>query len=390
MRYFVKLLLFLCVATVLGSAMARAEDHRVLKLGVLCPLSGNAAASGRDIQNGVDTAVDLFIEQGGVPGFRRIQVLVEDSACNARQAVAGAIHLVRDGVAAVVGAYCSSATIPASEVLDAHMIPMVTPSSTNPQVTARGLHYMFRMCGADPDQADAATRFITLGLKAKSLFIIDDNTLYSRTLADLVERKTSQNGVRVLGRKHVATGQAEFSEVLEKVRTARPEVLYVSLQDSESGIRLFRQLHDLGLKDLEMKILSQDAVFHPDIIAKAPQAVQNVFFTFGFTDTQTAMYKQFIMRHTELYGDPGAYAASAFDSAWAILTAVKNAETTRSQALRSALLKLDTPGASKQIRFQENGDSTSNFIVYQVQAERFQPYYNPQTISFFSPSPPAQ
>ncbi len=349
---------------------------KTLTIGTLSPITGPYAADGNDIANGAQTAVMLFKEAGGIPGYDDIKVVSEDSACDPRQAVAAANKLLSMEVAAVVGAYCSSATIPSSEVLDEGPIPMITPASTNPQVTTRGLEHMYRMCGIDAHQSKAAVNFMKNVLKAKTVFILDDKTTYSQHLAEYVAEAAEKEGIEVVAHDHVNEGDMDFSAVLTKIKAAKPDVFYMSLQNSSSGIRMIKQVRQLGIQSA---ILSQDAVYHPNFIKEAYDAAQGVYFTFGFTDKTTENYKKFISKYNAEFGEPGAYSAYAFDSAYAILTAIKKAGSTEPGAIRKEMMALDMAGASKHIKFMENGDSGSNYIIYEAKGDEFVPYYNPET-----------
>lgn len=365
-------------ALLLVSAPALAKT---LTIGTLSPLTGPYAADGNDIANGTKAAVALFEAEGGIPGYDKIVVVSEDSACDPRQAVAGANKLLSQEVSAVVGAYCSSATIPASEVLNEGPIPMITPASTNPQVTLRGLQYMFRMCGIDEHQSQAAVNFMANVLKAKTVFILDDKTTYSQHLAEYVAEEAKAKGIEVVAHDHVNEGDMDFSAVLTKVKQANPDVFYMSLQNSSSGIRMIKQLRQLGLQS---KILSQDAVYHPNFIKEAHDDAQGVYFTFGWVDKASDTYKKFIDQYKKMVGEPGAYSAYAFDSAWAVLTAIKNAGgSTTPDDIRAELMKLEMAGASKHIKFMENGDSGSNYIIYEVKGDDFVPYFDPGTGTMF-------
>jgi len=162
------------VVFLMGTASAK-----TLKIGSMSPLTGPYAADGNDIKNGVLTAIEIIQEAGGIPGYDKIELFPQDTACDPKQAVAAANKLINLEVVGVIGAYCSSSTIPSSEALSEEDIPMITPASTNEKVTERGLAYMFRMCGRDDDQAIIAGKFIKDQLKAKSIFIVDDKTTYS-------------------------------------------------------------------------------------------------------------------------------------------------------------------------------------------------------------------
>lgn len=359
---------------------AGAVQAAPLKIGVLAPISGSSAADGNDIVKGVKTAVEVIKAEGGVPGYDGIEVEVQDDACDPRQAVAGANKLANSKVAGVVGAYCSSATIPASEVLNEEKITMITPASTNPKVTERGFKYMYRMCGLDSQQAIAAVKFMKDQLKAKSVFILDDKTTYSQGLANYVADEAKKAGLNIAAVEHVNEGDMDFSAVLTKLKDSNADVFYMSLQNSSAGIRMIKQLRQMGIK---AAVLSQDAVYHPNFIKEAPEQSQGVFFTFGYADKNSPVYKKFLEKYTAMHGEPGAYSAYSFDSAYALLTAIKAAKSTDADKIRAELMKMNLPGASKVIKFQENGDSGSNYVIYKVTGDVFKEYYNPETNKLF-------
>lgn len=351
-----------------------------LKIGVLAPISGSSAADGNDIVKGVKTAVEVFKAEGGVPGFSDIVVEVQDGACDPRQAVAAANKLANMKVAGVIGEYCSSATIPASEVLNEEKIIMITPASTNPLVTQRGFKYMFRMCGLDVHQSDAAVKFMTQVLKAKTVFVVDDKTTYSQHLAEYVADKAKTSGMQVLAADHVNEGDMDYSALLDKVKQANPDVFYMSLQNYSAGIRMIKQMRQKGIK---AAVLSQDAVYHPNFIKEAPEDAQGVYFTFGYADKNAPVYKKFLEKYKAAHGEPGAYSAYAFDSAYSLLAAIKAAGSTDPDKVRAELMKLNQTGASKTIRFAENGDSGSNYVIFKVTGDAFKEYWNPETGKMF-------
>ena len=371
----------LAAAMVLTMALASQATAKTLKIGTLSPITGPYAADGNDIKNGAIIAAEIFQQKGLLKGFDKIEVVSEDSACDPRQAVAAANKLLSQEVAFVDGAYCSSATIPSSEVLDEGPIPMITPASTNPDVTLRGLEYMWRMCGIDAHQSKSAVEFMQKVLKAKTVFIIDDKTTYSQHLAEYVGEAAKAAGIKVLAHDHVNEGDMDFSAVLTKVKQANPDVFYMSLQNSAAGIPFIKQLRQSGVK---AEILSQDAVYHPQFIEKAHDAAQGVYFTFGFIDDTTDMYKTFLKAYSDkVGGKPGGYAFYSFDATWAMLTAVSNAGSADPEKIRAEMMKLDIPGVTKRMKFEKNGDSGSNYIIQVVKGDKFENYWDPTTEKFF-------
>jgi branched-chain amino acid transport system substrate-binding protein len=374
-----RILTVLSVVLVLCLALAVSAPAKTLKIGSMSPLTGPYAADGNDIANGVRAAIAMIEKEGGIPGYDKIELYPQDTACDPRQAVAAANKLLNIGVAGVVGAYCSSATIPASEVLDEESIPMLTPASTNEKVTERGLAYMYRVCGRDDDQSKAAVKFMTAQIKAKSVFIVDDKTTYSQGLADSVEKLCGPADIKVIAHDHINQGDKDFSAVLTKVKQADPDVFYMSLQNSSTGALMLIQARRMGLK---CTILAQDAVYHPQLIGIAKDAAEGAYLTFGFKDKTTDAYKKFMSVYAQ-YGDPGAYSEYSYDGAYALLQAIKKAGSTDPDKIKEQLSTIEFAGASKIIKFAPNGDSGSNYVIQVVKDGQFVNYWNPATGEFY-------
>lgn len=355
--------------------MAATAQAATLKIGSLSPLTGSYAADGNDIANGTRAAIAAIQKEGGIPGYDKIELFAEDDACDPRQAVAAANKLVNEKVVGVIGAYCSSATIPASEALAEADIPMLTPASTSEKVTERGLPYMFRVCGRDDDQSIAAMKFMKDVLQAKTVFIVDDKTTYSQGLADNVEKLAAKEGIKVIEHDHVNQGDKDFSAVLTKIKNANPDVFYMSLQNSASGALMLIQAKRAGVT---AAIIGQDAVYHPQLMEIAKDAAEGMYLTFGYIDDTTPAYKKFQAAY-EQFGKPGAYSAYSYDAAYSLLSAIKAAKSTDPAKIKAELLKMDMDGASKKIKFQANGESGSNYIIRVVKDGKFVNYWDPQT-----------
>jgi branched-chain amino acid transport system substrate-binding protein len=355
--------------------MAGTAVAKTLAIGSMSPLTGSYAADGNDIANGARAAIAAIEKEGGIPGYDKIELFAEDTACDPRQAVAAANKLVNEKVVGVIGAYCSSATIPASETLSEANIPMLTPGSTSEKVTERGLPYMFRVCGRDDDQSIAAMKFIKDVLAAKTIFLVDDKTTYSQGLADNVEKLAVKEGVKVIDHDHVNQGDKDFSAVLTKVKDAKPDVLYISLQNSASGALMLIQAKRAGIA---ATIIGQDAVYHPQLMEIAKDAAEGMYLTFGFIDDTTPSYKKFMAAY-EKFGKPGAYSAYSYDAAYSLLTAIKAAGSTDPAKIKAELLKMNMDGASKKIKFAANGESGSNYVIRVVKDGQFKNYWDPLT-----------
>ena len=155
-----------------------------VKIGVAGPFTGPNATYGAQYWKGASQAVADINAAGGIKG-EKIVLVQGDDACEPKQAVAVANRLVDEAkVSAVVGHFCSSSTMPASEVYDEAGILTITPGSTNPQITERGMKDLFRMCGRDDQQGAIAANYMLDVLKAKKIAVIHDKDTYGQGLAD--------------------------------------------------------------------------------------------------------------------------------------------------------------------------------------------------------------
>jgi branched-chain amino acid transport system substrate-binding protein len=360
-KLFVALVFSLMVVPFLmGTAIAK-----TLRIGSMSPLTGPYASDGTDIKNGVLTAIHVWEKNGGIPGYDKIELLAQDTACDPKQAVAAANKLINLDVVGVIGAYCSSSTIPSSVTLSEADIPMLTPASTNQAVTDRGLPYMFRLCGRDDQQAPSA---------AKTVFIVDDKTTYSQGLADGVEKSCKELGIKVVAHDHVNQGDKDFSAVLTRAKQFNADVLYMSLQGYSPAALMTLQAKRLGLKS---QIVTNDAVFQPRYMDVAKEAAEGVYLTYGYVDTHTPEYKAFEKIYVPKYGSIAAYATYAYDAADVLFRAIKESGSTDPAKIKAAIMKMNFDGVAKHIEFNSKGDSGSSYIAYKVEHGKFVPFWSP-------------
>src|SRR5919206_2920491 len=131
----------------LGAAIVFAGTAQAqIKMGVAGPLTGPNAAFGAQLKNGTDQAVADINAAGGIMG-QKITVGYGDDVSDPKQGVSVANKFAGDGVKFVVGHFNSGVSIPASEVYAENGMVQITPASTNPQFTERGLWNTFRTCG---------------------------------------------------------------------------------------------------------------------------------------------------------------------------------------------------------------------------------------------------
>ena len=359
--FYKKGFLALAVATALGvSAFAQAD----IKIGVAGPMTGANAAFGEQYMKGAQAAADAVNAAGGVNG-EKIVLVKGDDACEPKQAVTVAKDLTNQKVAGVVGHFCSSSTIPASEIYDEAGIIAITPGSTNPAVTERGLSAMFRMCGRDDQQGIVAGDYIVDVLKGKKVVVLHDKDTYGQGLADATKAQLEKRGVKPVLYEGLTRGEKDFSTIVTKIRGAGADVVYFGGLHPEAG-PLVRQLREQGLKDV--KFMSDDGIVTDELVTTAggPQFVDGVLMTFGadprlLPDSKTVV-DEFRKKGTE----PEGYTLYAYASVQTLAAAFNGAKSNSGEKAAEWLKKNPVKTVMGEKTWDAKGDlKVSDYVVYE-------------------------
>lgn len=254
------------IGTVFASSLLAFTAHaEVVKIGVAGPFTGANAAFGDQLWIGATEAAAMINASGGING-KQIELIQADDACEPKQAVAVANRLVdQDKVAAVVGHFCSSSTIPASEIYDeADLLSMAT-GSTNPEVTERGLPTVTRICGRDDQQAAVIGKFIGEELKAKRIAVIHDKDTYGRGVADATRNEAEQYGVETVLYDGVTRGERDYNALVTRIRAADVDAVFFGGLYAEAGT-LVRQIREQGIT---VPYVSVDGIVDPAFVTAA-------------------------------------------------------------------------------------------------------------------------
>lgn len=149
-----KKMLLTGIALGLGLAFSGAANAQI-KLGLGGPFTGSSASFGTQFKNGAEQAIEDINAAGGIMG-QKVQIVMGDDVSDPKQGVSVANKFASEGVKMVVGHFNSGVSIPASEVYQEAGIVQITPASTNPRFTERGMWNTFRTCGRDDQQGAVA------------------------------------------------------------------------------------------------------------------------------------------------------------------------------------------------------------------------------------------
>lgn len=364
--FYQKGFLALAVATAMGVASYAQAD---VKIGVAGPMTGANASFGEQYMKGAQAAADAVNAAGGVNG-EKIVLVAGDDACEPKQAVAVANRLVdQDKVVGVVGHFCSSNTIPASEVYADAGVLAITPGSTNPQVTERGLKTIFRMCGRDDQQGIVAGDYIVDMLKAKKVAVINDKDTYGKGLADATAAQLKKRGVTPVLEEGLTRGEKDFSALVTKIRSTGAEVVFFGGLHPEAG-PLVRQMREQGLKDV--KFVSDDGIVTDELVTTAggAQYVDGVYMTFGADPRLLPDSKAVVDQFRKSGYEPEGYTLYAYASLQAIAAGLNGVKENNGEKAAEWLKANPVKTVMGEKTWDSKGDlKVSDYVMYQWGAD---------------------
>src|SRR5881398_569929 len=202
-----------------GGGNAASAGGGDILVGEFGSLTGPQATFGQSTHNGIMMAVDEVNAAGGING-RKIKVLTEDDQSKQEEAANAVTKLIsQNGVLAVLGEVASSNSLAAAPICQSNKVPMISPSSTNPEVTKKG-DYVFRMCFTDDYQGHSMADYVAKQAGVKTAAILTDvKSDYSQGLGHFFEERFTQLGGKIVARASYAKGDSDFRAQLTSVKT---------------------------------------------------------------------------------------------------------------------------------------------------------------------------
>ncbi|QBR71772.1 branched chain amino acid ABC transporter substrate-binding protein [Beijerinckiaceae bacterium] len=264
---------FVALAYTIGMGCVPAA-HAQIRVGVGGPITGPDATFGGQLSRGVEQAVEDINESGGVLGQQLI-LSIGDDAADPKQGVSVANKFVGEEVSLVVGHFNSSVTMPTSTIYAENNILNITPGSTNPLITERGLETVFRTCGRDDQQGIVAAGFLA-SRKPKAIAIIHDKSTYGKGLADETRKNLDAMGIKVALYEGLNKGEKDYSAIVSKIKESQADIVYWGGVHTEAGL-LVRQMRDQGVDTVMM---AGDGIASDEFAAIGGPGVEGTFMTF--------------------------------------------------------------------------------------------------------------
>ena len=357
------LLAWLTLACCFAAPFARADSAKPAEpilIAAIFAETGIAAPHNKPVIDMTRFAVNIVNAGGGLLA-RPLRLVLLDNASTPIGSTLAARKAVEMQATAVIGAHWSSHSLAMAPILDQAHIPMITPASTNPAVTA-GHPYVFRACFIDSFQGKAMADFARTSLGARTAAVLSNiDEQYSVTLAQFFKEAFHLKGGEVTYEAGYRGNATDFSGIIKQLQGNEVDIIYLPGYARDSGL-FIKQARKAGLKaiflggdawdDIDRYAGSamvgsyQSAAWHPQVPFKESLALQQ--------------------RYWEAFGKPLENSTSplAYDAVMILAEAIRVANSTDRTKIRDALADIQGfQGATGTITLDGQGDPAGKEII---------------------------
>ncbi|MBX6327679.1 MAG: ABC transporter substrate-binding protein [Pseudolabrys sp.] len=341
-----------------GARPAGAAD--AVKIGIIWPLTGNAAAAGQASKAAAEVAADIvnnahpelgdlpLAKTAGLPnlGGAKLELVFADHQGNPSLAQQLATRLItQDKVNVLMGAYQSSCSFTATAVAERYGVPFMVGESAALNITGRGFKWVFRGTPIASDYARTYMRFFAdmkqQGKKIDSIAIVNENTDYGTSVADAIAEEAKKANIPVAIRIPYSASSTDVSAQVLQLKEKRPDVV-IFISYTADSILYMKTLKNLDYKP--PMIIGDDTGFSdPSFIPAVADIAQGVMnrSAWAIGKPGSVTYKINEMYKAKTGRDLDDTSARNMQSFFALADAINRAGSTDPEKIRVALTETD-------------------------------------------------
>ncbi len=220
------------------------EEKGPFRIGVMESVTGAGETYGTVAVQSKQLAVEEINAAGGING-RMLELIVEDSKCNAQDSITAYNKLTDvDGVKIILGTSCSGAMLGAAPLAEKEGVVMFSGLATNPDIAEAG-DYIFRTSLSDAT-VGVDTGNVLWADGIRNLATINESTDYAEGVRRTTTAQFEKLGGQIVGAESYPSDTTDFRTQLSKLLNANPDALHIAAQAEASGGTIIKQVRELG------------------------------------------------------------------------------------------------------------------------------------------------
>jgi len=359
--WLVVLILIVGGLIVYGSKGVGKAAKESIKIGVMLPLTGDAASYGEPARNIYTLAAEEINAGGGISG-RQIELIIEDSKCNGKDATSAAQKLINvDKVQVIIGGFCSSESIAATPIAAEAKVALFSAGSSSPDLTDIS-PYFFRNYPSDASQgrvlAEAAA---AKGWKKVSF--LQEQTDYALGVYKAFSARFEELGGTIV-KEEVPSNTTDFRSVLTKLKAANADAFFLDPQTPPVGERVLKQMQDLKWKPV---ILMNDVIGSAsEILGNYKTLVEGALTAEFVADPSNPKFAALQTAYTAKYATAvpyEGYGQTEYDAVYMVKAGVEAVGENGEKFAAWGRTVTNWEGASGKVTIGANGDRVGGHTI---------------------------
>lgn len=338
------------------------------KIGVISIITGQGAAYGEAITNGIK----LALEEVNAKGEVLVDLKIEDSSGKQEQALAAAQKLINsEQVVAIIGPTLSNEMKVAGPEANASGVPIMGTSTTAKGITQIG-KYVFRNSlpesQAIPASIGKAVKKYNL---RKVALLYGNDDVFTKSGFDTMKEVSEKLKLNIVTVQEFQKGQADYKAQLTTIASLKPDAVFCSALYNEGGV-ILAQARKMGLK---VPFVGGNGFNSPKVIEIAKDAAEGlVVATPWYPERNDPKVKAFVAKYEKTYGKkPDQFAAQAYDAFYIMTNALKTAGKADRDLLRESMAATKNfQGVLGNFSFDAERDVVMEPIVLVIKGGKFQ------------------
>jgi branched-chain amino acid transport system substrate-binding protein len=358
----------------LGFTTNSFAQEKVIRIGLLYPISGPGSYFGVMGREGTDLAIEQ-VNKTGIKGYKFV-VDYNDSQCSplaATNVVKKTLENFKPHI--VVGEECSDATLAVAPILEEAKVPLLNAGSATMKLTESGYKYAFRIFPNARQQTDSLAVNAYRKMNAKTAVLLYEKTNAGIDISDTFERTFTLLGGKVVARIDFARDVNDFTSIATRIASLGPvDVLLTSALEGQT-VKLAQALAQAGItKGGGGKAVQIGTIWLPwGFDQKAGKASVGYTRIAQFDPSeQRPMVQNFVKAYKAKYGAdkvPTHINAHAYDTIMIIAEAVRKGATD-SESIRNEMLKMkDVEVTTGKITFGPDGQNQNMSVIHYVETQ---------------------
>ncbi len=332
-----------------------------IKIGLVTPLTGDAAALGEFMKNVTDLAVAEINEAGGVNG-QMMEIIYEDGKCSGAPSVSATQKLLSsDQVKIIMGAECSGGVLAMLPVTDQAGVFVFSSSATSPDLSDKSPLFA-RTIPSDASQGRVlAEAAITRGWK--KVFVIQESSDYALGIFRAFESNYPATAGTITKEEYPAN-TTDFRSILAKAKTAQPDAMLFIPQSPGTAERLIKNFSDLKWN---VPVMADDVIGgNPPLLSNFKDSVEGMLVAEQALDQTNTKFQTLDSNYKTKYNKElvyKTYGQAQYDLVYLVKEGLMKFGNDPMKIAAWVRTVADWEGASGKVTIGMNGDRIGGHVV---------------------------